>query len=317
MRAVLLGTPACAVPTFEAVLAAGHDVPVVVSQPDRPVGRSRTPKPPPIKEAALRHGLEVFQPKKVRRPEFLEAIEAASPDVLVVVAYGRILPAPVLEVAPHGAVNVHFSLLPLFRGAAPVQWALARGERVTGVTTMRLNEKMDEGDILLQEEVPILRGEHSPSLLDRLAVVGADLLVRTLQGLEAGSLSPRPQDHTRATYAPLLRREDGWFDPEMDARGIEGRVRGFDPWPGVWAVRSKKRVRIVAATALSEPSSGQAPGRVVRLEDDALLVACGGDTMLAVTAVQPEGRRAMSAKEAVNGRQLLPGDDLEPVPSTR
>ena len=233
------------------------------------------------------------------------------PDVLVVVAYGRILTRAVLDLAPRGAVNVHFSLLPAYRGAAPVQWALARGERVTGVTTMHIDEELDSGDVFLRTEVPVEPGEHAPSLQDRLSVVGAELLVETLAGLEAGTIEPRPQDPSQVTLAPLLTVADGEVDPSLEAAEIEGRVRGFDPWPGVWLGRGGKRLRLVEAADTGRADAEAEPGRVLALEEDGLLVACGGGTLLRVGSIQPEGRRVMSARDAVNGRQLRPGDRLD------
>lgn len=314
MRIVFLGTPATAVPSLEALLAQGHDVGLVVTQPDRPAGRSGREQPPPVKLCAEAHGLRVAQPAKVRSPEFLAAIAAERPEVLVVVAYGRILPKPVLEAAPLGAINVHFSLLPSLRGAAPVQWALARGARETGVTTFRIDEGLDTGALLLQRRVAIAPGEHAPALLARLAAVGAEVLVATLAGLASGTVVPKPQDHASATAAPILAREDGWWDPAWSARDLEGRVRGFDPWPGVWASRSGSRIRIVEAAATAETCDAE-PGTVLALQRDAFLVACSGGTVAAVVSVQPEGRKTLRARDAANGRQLAPGDRLGRIES--
>ncbi|NIX18796.1 MAG: methionyl-tRNA formyltransferase, partial [Actinobacteria bacterium] len=202
MRVVFLGTPQAAVPTLEALIRSDHEVPLVVTRPDRAVGRSRRPIPPPVKRAATEAGLPVLQPTKVRAPEFRETLASQAPDALMVVAYGRILPRSVLEVPRLGPINVHFSLLPRYRGAAPVQWALARGESRTGVTTMLMSEGLDEGDVLLEREVAIEPGEHAPALESRLAVLGAELALETLTGLAAGRIEPRPQDPERATYAP-------------------------------------------------------------------------------------------------------------------
>jgi methionyl-tRNA formyltransferase len=311
VKVAFLGTPRAAVATLTAIFTAGHDVALVVTQPEKPVGRSGALRPTPVKEAATRNGATVVEPASVRTESFLELLKATAPDVLVVVAYGKLLPAAVLNVAPMGTLNVHFSLLPAYRGAAPVQWALARGETTTGVTTMRVGEKLDQGDILLQKEVAIEPGEHAPSLLERLAREGANLLLTTLRYLESGRLVPRPQDDTRASYAPRLRPADGEVAFSLSAREIEGRVRGFDPWPGVWALRGPRRVRLVEARAREARSSEALPGTVVGYEDGALLVACGAGSVLEVTAVQVEGRRTITAAEAVNGRQIVLGDVLE------
>jgi methionyl-tRNA formyltransferase len=228
-----------------------------------------------------------------------------------VVAYGKILPRRVLDTGRLGAVNVHFSLLPRYRGAAPVQWALARCETATGVTTMLMNERMDEGDLLLQDVIEMVENEHAPALTERLALAGAALLVRTLEGLEAGSIEPVPQDEADATYAPMLRREDGVADFSLPATHLAGRIRGFDPWPGVWAASRRRRLRLVEGQAAPAPIHDGPPGRILAIEGDRSLIACGGGSVLAVSVIQPEGRRAMTVPEAVNGRQIQPGDVLE------
>ena len=316
MRAVFLGTPATAVPALEALLAAGHDIALVVTQPDRPAGRSGRPQASALKVCALGHGLQVVQPAKVRGSDFLGLIARARPDVLAVVAYGRLLPKPVLDAAPHGAVNLHFSLLPALRGAAPVQWALARGETETGLTTFRLDEGLDTGDLLLQKRLAVAPGEHAPSLLARLAVAGGELLVATLVRLASGTVHPVPQDHARASGAPLLTREDGLWDPSWTAASLEGRVRGFDPWPGVWASRAGARMRLVEARALAGESTEAPSGTVLAIEGHAARMACARGSVAAVDAVQLEGGRAMTAREASNGRVLLPGDLLGRLEST-
>lgn len=313
MRAVFLGTPGAAVPFLDALLQAGHVVPLVVTQPDRPVGRSGVPRPPSVKVRAAELGVDVIQPRSVRRPSFLEKIRSVDPDLLVVVAYGRILPVDVIEGFPHGSVNIHFSLLPRFRGAAPVQWCLARGEKVTGVTSMRISEGMDEGDILLQRELPIEDGEHSPALHARLTAVGVELLMETLAGIDRGDLVPRPQDHDKADFAPLLTRRDGEPPVDLTAAEIEGRVRGFDPWPGVWFGRRNRRIRLVEARRIGGVEPGIPPGRIINRTGWPLVMVCGEGTLLAIDTVQPEGRRPIGSLDAVNGRHLLPGEDLEPL----
>jgi len=306
-----MGTPESAVLALDAILVAGHDVALVVTRPDRPAGRTKAPQPPPVKALASSRALRLIQPDNVRTPGFLETLMDATPDVLVVVAYGRILSRPVVDAARHGAINLHFSLLPAYRGAAPVQWALARGEDVTGVTTFRIDEGLDTGDVLGQRSVAIAPGEHAPALLARLATTGATLLVETLDGLATGSIRRTPQDHDRATKAPLLTRRDGLWDPSWSAREVEGRVRGFDPWPGVWAARAGKRLRIVGARALPDASAEGAPGTVLALDGEGLRLSCAAGTVAVLDSVQPDGRRAMPVREAVNGRLLRPGDRLE------
>lgn len=302
-------------PFLEALLHGGHQVPLVVTQPDRPSGRSRRPQSPPVKLCAQENSLEVYQPRAVRKPRFLEKLRSVSPDILVVVAYGRILPVPVIEAFRYGAVNVHFSLLPRFRGAAPVQWCLARGEKVTGVTTMVLSEGMDEGDILLQQDVAVEPGEHAPALQARLIPVGAALLMESLRRLEGGDLEPTPQQHHLADRAPMLKRSDGEIPPDLSAVEIEGRVRGFDPWPGVWLSRKGKRIRLLEVREAEGLEETAPPGRITGIEGGALVMACGGGTRLAIEMLQPEGRKAVNAGDAVNGRTLIPGDDLEQVRS--
>ena len=306
-----MGTPHTAVPALDALLAAGHDVVVVVTPPDRRVGRGRSLQPPPVKEFASSRGLRLLQTDNVRSPEFLLALTSVSPEVLAVVAFGRILPRQVLAAARHGAINVHFSLLPAYRGAAPVQWALASGEDVTGVTTFRIDEGLDTGDLLGQRPVAIVAGEHAPALLGRLAVAGGALLVETLLGLAAGSIRPTPQDHDRATTAPRLTVEDGRWDPSWSARELEGRVRGFDPWPGVWAQRAGRRIRLVEAHASPDATTEGEPGVVLGRHGEAFGLVCAGGTVAVVDSVQPDGGRVMCAREAVNGRLLRPGDRIE------
>ena len=317
MRVVFLGTPAAAVPSLRALHATGHEVAQVITQPDRPAGRSAALRPTPVKEAALELGLPVAQPRRVRDQAFLDLVGGPAPDLLVVVAYGRILPRGVLEAAPRGAVNVHFSLLPKYRGAAPVQWALVNREPVTGVTTMQITEGLDEGPVLLQSAVAIEQGEHAPALTGRLAVLGAGLLLRTLEGLAAGTVSGVPQESADASYAPLLRVSDGFADFRRTARELEGRIRGLDPWPGVWAWRQGRRIRLVEGEA-RDPEGGSdtlpEEGAVLGLKDGAVLVSCGYGSLLAVRTLQLEGRRPVGAREAWSGRQIAPGDRLEGPP---
>lgn len=320
MRIAFLGTPLAAVPSLEALASAGHTIAAVVTQPDRPWGRSAAPQSPAVKRAAAQLGAEVLQPTRLRDGRLVGLLAAQRLDALVVVAYGRILPSDLLGVATNGAVNLHFSLLPLYRGAAPVQWALARGERVTGVTTMLINEGLDEGDIFMQRRVEIEPDEHAPELEGRLARIGAGLLVETLEGLAAGRLVARPQDPATATLAPRLCPADGWVDPAWTAATIEGRVRGFDPWPGAWLRRGERRIRLIDAAVRQAASADLArqPGEITALVEGGLVMVCGEGTELLVRRIQPEGRRVLEARDAVNGRILRPGDWLQapaPIPT--
>ncbi|HET8647193.1 MAG TPA: methionyl-tRNA formyltransferase, partial [Vicinamibacteria bacterium] len=232
MRIVFLGSGAFAIPSLQALLAAGHEVAAVVSQPDREKGRGLQPAPPPLKTAALERGLPVLQPRRVREPEAQAALRALGPELQVVAAYGQILPPSVIDIAPRGTVNVHGSLLPRYRGAAPVQWAIAHGETETGVTTMMIDAGLDTGAILLSRSTPIGEEETAPELEARLAQMGGALLVETIAGLERGTVHPVPQDHQRATLAPLLQKEDGRVDWTWPAAVIARRIRAFQPWPG-------------------------------------------------------------------------------------
>jgi methionyl-tRNA formyltransferase len=320
VRIVFFGTPDVAVPALKHLVDAGYDIPLVVTQPDRPSGRSGRPVASPVKRFALDAGLTVEQPVKVRTRVFRDRVGACKPDLLVVVAFGRILSLRLIEQTPLGAVNLHFSLLPRYRGAAPVQWALAHGERSTGVTTICINDRLDEGDTLLRKEVEIGTGEHAPALFERLAAIGAPILAETIEGLASGTLDPTPQRHADATQAPILTREDGWVDPaRLEARLVEGRIRGFDPWPGVWLQRGKKRLRLVRAeilddtTRLPPDAPLDQPGLLIAGARGEVALVCAGRTALRLIAVQPDGRAAIPVADALNGRQIAIGERLEPV----
>ena len=262
MRLVFLGTPAFAVPTLERVVDVGHQVMAVVTQPDRPRGRGQQPAPPPVKEAAARLGLPVYQPERVRRPEAMEYLRAVAVDAMVVVGYGQIIPQSVIDLAPLGIINVHASLLPKYRGAGPVQWAIIRGETRTGVTTMRIDAGLDTGDMLLKAGTDIGDDENAIELGRRLSVMGAGLLVETLDGLARGAIVPEKQDPAQATYAPLLKKEDGIVDWSRPAGAIHNLVRGLQPWPGAYTVFRGQtlhlwRTRIAAGSPRPE---GSPPG---------------------------------------------------------
>lgn len=319
MRIVFFGTPDVAVPALRHLVEAGYEIPLVVTQPDRPAGRSHRRLASPVKRFALDAGLTVAQPDKLRTRSFRERVGSCKPDLLAVVAFGRMLSLRLIEQTPLGAVNLHFSLLPRYRGAAPVQWALAHGERSTGVTTICINEALDEGDTLLRKEVPIRAGEHAPALFERLAAIGAPILAETIEGLASGTLEPTPQRHEDATNAPILTREDGWIDPAaLKALLVEGRIRGFDPWPGVWLQRGGKRLRLVRAEELDDATLApdaplDEPGRLIAFGAAGVALVCAGRTALQLSTVQPDGRSAMSIADALNGRQLAVGERLEPV----
>ncbi|MBV6497703.1 MAG: Methionyl-tRNA formyltransferase [Pyrinomonadaceae bacterium] len=300
-----MGTPAAAVPTLERIAADGHDVVAVYTQPDRPSGRGNKVVFSPVKAKALELGIPVLQPEKVRTEEALETFRSYSADVAVVVAYGRILPSGFLNAYPKGAINVHFSLLPKLRGAAPVNWAIANGYRTTGVTTMRMDEGLDTGDVLLQRETPIEAGETSVELLSRLSFVGAELLSETLDRFD--SISPRPQAHELATLAPILKRSDGEIDWNMTAPEIANRVRGFQPFPASFTSFRGERLTIWAAEPTLEISSS-APGEIVETTKGSIIVSCGSQTTLAITELQLQGRKRISARDLLNGVQIERGE---------
>jgi methionyl-tRNA formyltransferase len=291
-RIVFFGTPQFAVPTLDA-LRLGPDVIVaVVCQPDRPSGRGQRLQAPPVKQVAMRHGIEVLQPAKLRAPDVAQRLQRWAPDLIVVAAYGRILPKDLLDLPRLGCINVHASLLPKYRGAAPVQWAIVRGETITGVTIMQMNERMDEGDILLQRATPIGEDETHGELEPRLAELGATVLMEALADLHRGVLHPTPQTHADATLAPLITKEDGSIDWSLPANDIARRVRAFSPWPSAYTEWGGKMLKIHRATARAA-ASDHAPGTVVAV-GDSLDVATGAG-VLAIQELQVEGRKRMPA----------------------
>ncbi len=306
MRIVFLGSGAFAIPSFEATLDAGHEVVALVTQPDRERGRGRALAPPPLKPVAEKRGVSVLQPRRVGEPEAVETLRALAPDVQIVAAYGQILPRAIIDLAPRGTINVHASLLPRYRGAAPIQWAIVRGETETGVTTMLIDEGLDTGPTLLSRSVPIDPGETAADLEPRLARLGAEVLVETLQRIEQGQLKPVPQDASLATLAPIIRKEDGRIDWTMSALDVSLRVRGFHPWPGTTTSLGRRALKVVAARpeAHGEPA---AAGTIVALRAEGFVVACGDGSRLLVTAVQPESRRPMAAAAFAAGARLAPG----------
>ena len=313
MKIVFMGTPHAAVPCLERLIADGHDVVAVYTQPDRPAGRGKHLTAPPVKEFALSHGIPVFQPVKIRTEAAIEHFRSHGADVAVVVAYGRILPKDYLEAFPHGAINVHFSLLPKYRGAAPVNWAIVNGETVTGVTTMKMDEGLDTGDILLQSDTPIGEEETSVELMSRLAVDGAELLSKTLHQLEL--LSPVAQKHEEATLAPIMKKEDGIIDFEMTAEEIARRVRGFQPFPTSFTYLDGKKVTFWRVRAAGEAPGQARPGTVIAEAGGAMCVACGAGSMLEVLELQIEGKKRMPTKDFLNGVRVETGSVFSPSPT--
>ena len=306
-----MGTPETAVPTLRRCLADGHEVVAVWTQPDRPAGRGNKLSASPVKEFALAHGLTVHQPTKIKTEEARELFASHEADACIVVAYGRILPASFLSAPRRGCINVHFSLLPKYRGAAPVNWALVRGETETGVTTMQIDVGLDTGAIYLQRATPIGDAETAPQVLARLAALGAELLSETLAQLY--KLEPRPQREEEATHAPILRREDGLIDWRATAFEIDRRVRGFQPWPNAYTQFRGQRLIIWRATARSVANvsaSGFQPGHLITAPAGELEVLCGEQTILQLWEVQLEGKRRMSARDFINGMRVQAGERL-------
>jgi methionyl-tRNA formyltransferase len=308
VRVIFCGTPEFAVPTLEHLVRAGHEVALVVTQPDRPKGRGGELAAPPVKAAAARLGLRVTQPEKIKQnAEFRAELERLAPRAIVVVGYGRIIPQWMIDLPELGTLYVHASLLPKYRGAAPIQWAIAKGETVTGVTTMKIDAGLDTGDILLQAAQPI-RSESAVTLGPKLAELGAALLIETLQRLEAGTLKPTPQDDAQATPAPILKKEDGLIDWKRTAIETWNRLRGFQPWPGAYTSFRGKGLQVLDARPAHEASTlaagEMAPG------GGRLLVGCGGGTALELLEVQPEGKKRMAAGDFVNGYRPKAGEKL-------
>lgn len=314
MKIVFCGTPQFAVPALEALLKAGHEIPLVVTQPDRPAGRGRQLTPPPVKLTALSAGLPVTQPEKIRdNAEFRARLEAIAPDAIVVVAYGRIVPPWMLALPRFGCINLHASLLPKYRGAAPIQWAVAKGETVTGNTTMLLEEGLDTGPVLLQRAFAIQPGQTAVDLFEILAEGGAPLVVDTLASLAAGTLEPHPQNHARATLAPILAREDGRMDfAARTAAELFNRWRGFQPWPGAFTALDGKKL-IVHRMAVPEASSLAAPPLVepgaLHIESHRLFVSCAAGTWLELVEIQLEGKKRLPAAEFLRGHSFAAGPE--------
>jgi methionyl-tRNA formyltransferase len=309
MRLVFCGTPEFAVPSLRALLDRGHEVALVLTQPDRPAGRRMEMQEPPVKRAALERGLRVIQPEKIKNnAELRSELEAIRPDAIVVVAYGRILPGWMLELPRLGNLNLHGSLLPKYRGAAPIQWAVANGETETGVTTMRLDAGLDTGDVLLERRVAIGLDATAVELYPQLAELGAALMVETLDGLERGTIIPSPQDHSRATLAPILTREDGRMDLEhRTAQTAYNRWRGFAPWPGAWANFRGKRF-LVHRMRPAGDAAGLAPGELALRADGLLVGAAEGALIL--DEVQVEGKPRLQGAVFARDFQLKPGESL-------
>ncbi|HEY6006759.1 MAG TPA: methionyl-tRNA formyltransferase [Geobacteraceae bacterium] len=303
LRIVFMGTPEFACPTLQALIDRGERVVAVVTQPDRPKGRGQRLQPPPVKALAERHGIPVLQPLKVRAPEAVEAIRALAPDLIVVVAFGQILPKSLLDIPRHGCINVHASLLPRYRGAAPLNWCIVNGETETGVTTMLMDVGLDTGDMLLKRTTPIDPDEDTSALHDRLALIGAEALVATLDELVAGRLVPQKQDDALSCYAPLMKKEDGRIDWSRDPQTIKNLVRGMAPWPGAYTSLDGQMLKVWRVTTAA--CTG-VPGTVLAADREGVEVACGGGSVI-ITELQLEGKKRLGAREFLAGCRLEPG----------
>jgi methionyl-tRNA formyltransferase len=311
LRIVFCGTPEFALPSLRSLLADSHfQIEAVVTQPDRPRGRGQHVAASPVKEFALASGLYVFQPEKIRSESAEAFFKRIAPDAVVIIAYGQIIPQSLIDIPRLGWINLHASLLPKYRGAAPINWAIVNGETKTGITTMKVDAGMDTGPILMQKEIDIGADETAPELSKRMAEAGAPLVVESLVGLANGTIAPRAQDSTQASRAPLLKKENGQIDWNLSAQQIYNRIRGFDPWPGAYTQFGLKKGQIwgrpsEAKNPLDEPVVG------MFLENTGnLTIACGGSTLLTIDAVKLEGRSKVSAKDFSHGARLKPGDLL-------
>jgi methionyl-tRNA formyltransferase len=302
MRIIFFGTPTFAIPSLMGLLQSEHEIVTVVTQPDKRKGRHRALTPPPVKELALSKGIQILQPEKMKDPLFLEELSWITPDLIVVVAYGKILPPQILKLSPYGCINVHASLLPKYRGAAPIQWSLISGEKKTGVTTMLMDEGLDTGDILMQEETDINGEDTAETMGEKLSNLGASLLLETIKQIHAGTIQPVPQTGT-PTFAPTLKKEDGRIDWTKGAGEICNFVRGMYPWPGAYCTLHSERIKIMRVKALEGAGT---VGRVERTGDE--LVVGTGKGFISIIDLQPEGKKIMKAGDFIQGRKLKTGD---------
>ena len=309
MKLIFMGTPDFSVGTLEALIAAGHEITLVVSQPDKPKGRGHELAPTPVKETALKHGLKVFQPKRLRDPETVKTLEETPADAIVVIAFGQIVPASILHMKKYGCINVHGSLLPKYRGAAPIQWAVIDGERESGVTIMQMDEGLDTGDMLLKGSVVLDEKETSGSLFDKLSALGASLCVEALEKLEKGELTPEKQGESPTEYARMLTKEMGELDFSRDAVTLERLIRGFNPWPSAYTRLGDKTLKIWAADVCEKQDPKKQPGTVTEVAKQDFTVACG-EGALKITELQLQGKKRMDAAAFLRGYHLEAGMKL-------
>ncbi|MGN0160927.1 MAG: methionyl-tRNA formyltransferase [Lachnospiraceae bacterium] len=309
MKVIYMGTPDFAVPTLDAIIKAGHEVLAVVTQPDKPKGRGKELSMPPVKELALQHGITVYQPVKARDEAFVQILKDLNPEVIVVVAFGQILPKSILDIPKYGCVNVHGSLLPEYRGAAPIQWAVIDGRKESGVTTMQMDVGIDTGDMLMQTICPLDAKETGGSLFDKLSIEGAKLLVKTLEGLEAGTVSRTPQDSERATHAGMLNKSLGNIDFTQNAAAIECLIRGLNPWPSAYTYLGGKMLKIWDADVVEGTFDGYEPGQVVSVSKEDFVVRCG-ENALSIKELQLEGKKRMTTDAFLLGTRINVGERL-------
>ena len=309
MKLIFMGTPDFSVGTLEALIAAGHEITLVVSQPDKPKGRGHELAPTPVKETALKHGLKVFQPKRLKDPETIRTLEETPADAIVVIAFGQIVPASILHMKKYGCINVHGSLLPKYRGAAPIQWAVIDGERESGVTIMQMDEGLDTGDMLLKGSVVLDEKETSGSLFDKLSALGASLCVEALEKLEKGELTPEKQGESPTEYARMLTKEMGELDFSRDAVTLERLIRGFNPWPSAYTRLGDKTLKIWAADVCEKKDPKKQPGTVTEVAKQDFTVACG-EGALKITELQLQGKKRMDAAAFLRGYHLEAGMKL-------
>lgn len=309
MRIVFMGTPEFAIPSLDMLVKEGYDVVAVVTQPDKPKGRGNKMCPPPVKEYAIEHGIEVLQPDKVKTEEFAEKIKEINPDLLVTAAYGKILPKSVLDIPKFGCINVHGSLLPKYRGAAPIQWSIINGEKVTGITTMYTDVGMDTGDMLVKAEIEITEDMTAGELHDKLSVLGADVLKETLLKLKAGTLERIPQSDSEATYAPMMTKEIGCIDWTKSSREIHNLVRGTNPWPGAYTSYDGKKMKVWMTSVISEDENNSKAGTILKVGKDGIVVACGLGK-LNIKEIQFDNSRRMTVEEYICGHKIGEGEIL-------
>ncbi|EMF0124612.1 methionyl-tRNA formyltransferase [Enterococcus hirae] len=311
-KLVFMGTPAFSVPILEGLLEEGYEVVAVVTQPDRPVGRKKIITPTPVKEAAVKHGLLVLQPEKISGSEEIEKIIALQPDVIITAAFGQFLPEKLLQAPVHGAINVHASLLPKYRGGAPVHYSIINGEKETGVTIMEMIKKMDAGGIYAQESLPITKQDDVGTMFEKLSALGKQLLLKTLPDILNGNLSPRPQDESKVTFSPNITREQEAIDWNKTAEEIDNQVRGMRPWPIAFTTYEQTRWKLLNVEALAEKTTAE-PGTIIKKDKKNLWIACGKQTVLAIKELQPAGKGKQAINEFLNGsgQQVMIGQQVK------